>query len=186
MHVARIALLAWVAVSSLAAQDTSAPVGVAASQGGQICVAMPAPELAPGAALTLIQPTAPQSVFVATVVRPVPGCERLDRAMISGPYYLLQLADSTAGDFGGPFVALSGMLATRRIRSGEIAVQLSAAHPNAQVRSCTSSEGLHLTVWVGTPLTSQRLWHQYYYLGYDLEPSCDERDARVSAAPAAV
>ena len=60
--------------------------------------------------------------------------------------------------------------------SGAIVVQLSTAYPNAQVRSCTSREGVHLTAWAGAPLTSQRLWHQYYYLGYDVEPSCDGRD----------
>lgn len=39
-------------------------------------------------------------------------------------------------------------------------------------RSCTSSEGLHFTVWSGRPLTGTLLWHQYFYLGYDVEPSC--------------
>ena len=154
-----------------------APVGVAAaSPDGQICVAMPAPALTPGATLTLIQADAPQSVLVATVVRPMPGCDRLDRAMISGPYYLAQPATPTASKSGRLWVALSGRLDTRRIGSGEIVVRLSASHPNAQVRSCTSNEGLHLILWAGTPLTSPRLWHQYYYLGYDVEPSCDDRD----------
>jgi hypothetical protein len=48
------------------------------------------------------------------------------------------------------------------------------------MRRHASYEGLHLAVWAGTPLTSQRLWHQFYYLGYDVEPSCDERDARAA------
>ena len=39
-------------------------------------------------------------------------------------------------------------------------------------RSCTSSEGLHFTVWSGQPLTGTLLWHQYHYLGYDVEPNC--------------
>jgi len=43
-------------------------------------------------------------------------------------------------------------------------------------RSCTSSEGLHLTVWYGEPLATARLWHGYVYLGYDTEPDCDEKD----------
>ncbi|MCI0689673.1 MAG: hypothetical protein L0Y54_20920 [Sporichthyaceae bacterium] len=45
-----------------------------------------------------------------------------------------------------------------------------------QFRACTSSEGLHLTAWSGTPLQSTRIWHRYYYLGYDVEPSCVEAD----------
>jgi hypothetical protein len=43
-------------------------------------------------------------------------------------------------------------------------------------RTCASSEGLHLTVWAGEPLRSRRVWHHYYYLGYDLEPNCVEAD----------
>jgi hypothetical protein len=46
----------------------------------------------------------------------------------------------------------------------------------AQVRACASSEGLHLTGWSGIPLRSERLWHQYYYLGYDVEPDCEDAD----------
>jgi phage terminase large subunit-like protein len=39
-------------------------------------------------------------------------------------------------------------------------------------RSCTSVEGVHLTVWSGAPLTGQRRWHAYHYVGYDMVPSC--------------
>jgi hypothetical protein len=39
-------------------------------------------------------------------------------------------------------------------------------------RVCTSGEGLHLTAWDGKPLTGKRVWHRYYYLGYDTDPSC--------------
>ena len=43
-------------------------------------------------------------------------------------------------------------------------------------RSCASGEGLHLTVWYGEPLTTSRLWHGYFYLGYDTEADCDAKD----------
>jgi hypothetical protein len=29
---------------------------------------------------------------------------------------------------------------------------------------------------VRDPLQSRRLWHQYFYLGYDVEPSCKDGD----------
>ena len=41
---------------------------------------------------------------------------------------------------------------------------------------CTSSEGVHLTVWSADGLTGERLWHRYVYLGYDVEPSCTEAE----------
>lgn len=169
-------------ILSIQLAAAGAGIGVAvASKDGQICVAMPRPALAPGTALTLIRPDGRQSVLVATIVRPAPACERLEEAMIPGPYYLAATTRATGSDSGTLWVALSGRLATRRVGSGAIVVQVSADYPNVQVRPCTSHEGLHLTVWSGTPLTSQRLWHQYYYLGYDVEPSCDDRDVRDAA-----
>jgi len=132
--------------------------------------------------VTLIEPDAPQFVLVATITGPVPSCERLERAMIPPPYFLAQTATPIDPDAGSVWVALSGRLDTRRLGSGATAVRLSASYPNAQVRSCTSHEGLHLTVWSGTPLESRRLWHEYYYLGYDVEPSCGEGEMREAAA----
>jgi hypothetical protein len=43
-------------------------------------------------------------------------------------------------------------------------------------RSCASGEGLHLTMWYGEPLTTARLWHGYFYLGYDTESDCADQD----------
>jgi hypothetical protein len=44
--------------------------------------------------------------------------------------------------------------------------------------ACTSSEGVHLTVWSESMETARRLWHSYVYLGYDTEPTCT--DAQVA------
>jgi len=35
-----------------------------------------------------------------------------------------------------------------------------------------------ITTWAGKPLESRRLWHVYWYLGFDVEPSCVEKDYR--------
>ncbi|MCK4867017.1 MAG: hypothetical protein KAT39_03120, partial [Alphaproteobacteria bacterium] len=43
-------------------------------------------------------------------------------------------------------------------------------------RVCASREGLHFSVWSGKPLEGARRWHAYYYLGYDIEPDCTDRD----------
>ncbi|MGD0590815.1 MAG: hypothetical protein ABSA44_08460 [Bacteroidota bacterium] len=45
-----------------------------------------------------------------------------------------------------------------------------------EFRLCTSSEGIHLTIWSGKPLQGTRRWHRYYYLGYDVEPTCNENE----------
>lgn len=43
-------------------------------------------------------------------------------------------------------------------------------------RDCTSHEGVHLTIWSGQPLKGAKRWHAYFYLGYETEPSCVQRD----------
>jgi hypothetical protein len=144
-------------------------------------VAMAAPALTPGMSVTLIQPETPQTVLVATIAQAVPSCQQLDGAMIPGPYYLAEAPTPRVADSGTVWVVLSGAVGTRRLPSGAVAVRLGSRYPNAQVRSCASQEGLHLTVWADTPLRSQRVWHQYYYLGFDVEPSCDARDGRKPA-----
>ena len=51
-------------------------------------------------------------------------------------------------------------------RTGEgVAADLDGDRQPGHFRACTSSEGLHLTVWKGRPLEGQRKWHYYYYLG---------------------
>lgn len=168
-----------IVVSALAMQiaASSLPIGVAArSPDGGICVAMQSPGLRSGARVTLIQGDAPQSVLAVTIDRPVTSCEKLERALIPGPYYLARHTSSAARSSATLWVAIAGAVGTRSLGSGVLGVQLSPTYSNAQVRSCRSHEGLHLTVWAGSPLTSQRLWHEYYYLGYDVEPSCEDRD----------
>ena len=82
-------LISVAAIVAIQIAAAGAPIGVAASsRDGQICIAMPAPALTPGTTVTLIQPDPQQSVIVATIARSVPACERLERAMIPGPYYL--------------------------------------------------------------------------------------------------
>jgi hypothetical protein len=134
-----------ISVAAILAMQIAAdgiPIGVAASsRDGQLCVAMPAPTLTPGTTVTLIQSAPQQSVLVATIGRAVPSCERLERAMIPGPYYLAQAAGPTAADSGTVWVALSGKVVTRRVGSDALLVQLGERYPNAQVRSCTSHEG---------------------------------------------
>jgi hypothetical protein len=42
-------------------------------------------------------------------------------------------------------------------------------------RYCASYEGIHLTAWRG----AHRVWHEYYYLGYEVEPDCPDDTAYV-------
>lgn len=76
----------------------------------------------------------------------------------------------------GSAIAVVGFAGDFKIVKGEVRADLNGDGTSESFRSCTSYEGLHLTVWAGDALKSKRLWHEYYYLGYDLEPSCNPAD----------
>jgi hypothetical protein len=167
-------------VVALALQVTAAqpPIGVAVrAQTGALCVAVEGQRLTPGMTITLVRPDSPQTILRATIDAPG-DCERLERATVKGPYYFARPDDRKDASDTSVWIAFVTATEVRTLDSRRIAVRLSAAYPNAQVRSCTSKEGLHLTAWAGTPLKSQRIWHQYFYLGYDVEPTCQNADVR--------
>jgi hypothetical protein len=39
---------------------------------------------------------------------------------------------------------------------------------------CASNEGLHFSTWSGL----HRIWHEYYPLGYDTDPTCTDAEGR--------
>ena len=40
------------------------------------------------------------------------------------------------------------------------------------VSTCDTSEGVEFSLWSGAVNTGKLLWSDYYYLGYDLQPTC--------------
>lgn len=152
----------------------NASIGVATvNRNGDLCFALPGPAVAAGEWVTIVKTTVPQVVEVIEVGHLAPTCEPLERAGIDGPYYAArQELRPVHRDL---WVAFRGKPVVR-VSEGTARVRLNPAAPAAQLRSCASSEGLHLTVWAERPLRSRRIWHAYYYLGYDVEPSCQEAD----------
>ena len=75
-----------------------------------------------------------------------------------------------------PSIAVVGSGGVFKTAKGKVRADLDGNGAPESFRSCTSNEGLHLTVWAGEALKSKRQWHEYYYLGYDVEPSCKPAD----------
>src|SRR5262249_3319550 len=46
--------------------------------------------------------------------------------------------------------------------------------PGLTVSSCTSVEGVHISLWSGSGPQRTRRWSAYVYLGYDTEPTCTD------------
>lgn len=150
-------------------------IGLAASGNDGLCIALPGAAVPAGSPFTVVTDEEPQHVYHATVRSEVPACEAMQHNH-DGPFYIVALLDAPPDALVGALgVAFPGRVAARRA-GRRVQLNLDARHPRAQVRICSSSEGLHVTVWSGTPLRSARLWHQYWYLGYDVESDCQPAD----------
>lgn len=71
-------------------------------------------------------------------------------------------------------VAVYDLSARVEYSDGEFIVYTEGARSSLQFRQCASQEGLHLTAWRGT----RRTWHEYWYLGFGLEPNCTDEEAK--------
>jgi hypothetical protein len=128
-----------------------------------------------GTQVLLVNPSDPQYWFEGRV-RPSPPetCARLDKYLFKPPYTALD-AVGPKPQLGDMFVALVGP-ATPGVADSAVEVQVPSSTEPLRFRTCTSIEGLHLTVWLGKPLLGKRLWHEYVYLGFDVEPTCTKDD----------
>jgi hypothetical protein len=141
----------------VSAQNPESIIGVAAGGPAHLCLALTGPPPASGARIALIEPDS-QRIRQGRIGQPIPSCSAMARQDFKAPYYEVILDNPTDAP---------GFLA--------IAI-LDDRYPAVRARSCTSQEGLHLTLWSGEPLRSTRVWHAYWYLGYDVAPDCQPAD----------
>ena len=156
------------------ASGLNSRIGVAVQRSGSVCLSIRNPNLKPGDSVTLVVPDGPQSVIESAVIgKSDKGCPGVTEPAVPG--YQLRIVTGTAPD-SAPLVAVYGPASAFRSAGGQVTAQLTGKTKAQSFRTCTSAEGVHLTVWQAAPLKSKRLWHQYYYLGYDLEQSCTAKD----------
>lgn len=139
--------------------------------GPQACLIMSGPKLTPGARLLVVVDN-PQIAFEATV-RAVRDSACAANSLVQGTSYAIDLGDSlTAGPDLGVAVLAAG---SKIVRQGKHAlVRTSGYRTPLRIATCAAGEGIHLTAWRG----SKRVWHEYFYLGYDLEPDCTEAETQ--------
>jgi hypothetical protein len=89
--------------------------------------------------------------------------------------YVVEMPRDTSDRIGIPVVIL-GPVAKPEQRGDTVTIAIETAQPPIRFRTCASTEGLHATAWAGEPLASSRRWHAYYYLGYDVDPTCNESE----------
>ena len=133
--------------------------GIAASDGSAACVAIRQSVKTYPRHIAIVVPGTPQRVLSATLTAPLKNpCAALASRDLPGPFFALRLTSADT------------------LSSGELGITTFSSIQGRSFRSCTSNEGVHLTVWAGKARKSKRIWHEYVYLGYDLEPSCSRRE----------
>ncbi len=141
------------------------------------CLTIPNANLKKGGKVQIIFTDKPQIVLQAEVV------EKLNRKCPSrntevdnnDSFYSLKVSGENIKEYA---VAI-GLIDSKQIvkvRKGMAGIDVDSDKKNDYFRICTSFEGLHLTVWNSKPLIGKRIWHRYYYLGYDVDSNCKEKD----------
>jgi len=151
---------------------------VAARQGGDYCLLIQNSSLKPGDGLALVwvpladgtQPGETRHSRVSAGLKQ--PCDAANAAAADASY----LVDGGNLENGKVYFALAGNQASLKLRQGQVEGRL-GGRPVA-FSACASTEGIHLNIWMGTARTGRKLWHRYYYLGYDVEPTCTEVDSK--------
>jgi hypothetical protein len=149
-------------------------IGIAASKSGKVCLGIRNPSLATGSAIRLINPMLPQTEMKGTIVAPDSSCTGTAGSGEDQHYYAIQTGKAQVSAM--PLIAISGFSGTFRKKGNLLVADLDADGSEESFHSCTSTEGIHFTVWSGQPLDGKIRWHQYYYLGYDVSPTCTPKE----------
>jgi hypothetical protein len=126
--------------------------------------------------ITLITLENPQSFIKTKIVNKLSqSCSQNTEIPQNASFYSFQVSNNN-DEIIRPTIAIAGFNGSLKVTNGRVRADLNGDGRLESFRLCTSNEGLHLTVWIGEPLNGERLWHEYYYLGYDVEPTCTKRD----------
>lgn len=149
------------------------PIGVVTVDStGATCLTIDAANLRPGLEVVLLDAPDTVPVRAARVVGRRSDCGQADTA-----YKAYELAMTRGAiDLGRIYVAVATSPDRFRPTDRGLEADLDGDGRPERVRICTSAEGLHLAVWSGAPPLAERRWHYYHYLGYDVEPTCQEAD----------
>jgi hypothetical protein len=153
-------------------------LGVAVDKVGHTCLDIRNGALVAGQRIQFVTTDAPQTTGEAEILRKVAeACTPTDQNKPGLYHYEFKvIRGSLRKSF--PAFALASFSGTLASAETGVTGDLDGdGHPES-FRSCTSSEGVHLTVWKGKPLKGRREWHYYYYLGYDVDPTCTRLDTK--------
>ena len=148
-------------------------VGIAYLTHERSCVVSRADDWQSDTQVQLVEPASGRSAR-AVVVGPLDACAATSTGEPRHGYELRVDDERLETPLLG--IALAGFTGAVSEFNGSPSADLDADGQPEFFRSCTSTEGVHLTIWSGAVLTGPRRWHGYHYLGFDVAPTCTERD----------
>lgn len=165
--------------------DINLKIGIV--EGGQetICFRTKNGDLAKNTSVSIVTSLyeSPQKILSAKVKRKLTekcsryASETTDKNPGENFYYLLTLTDKKIDEnqevFGIGVIEPKNPV---RIKSNLASVDLNNDGKDEFFRRCTEEEGILLAIWTGKPLEGKRLWYSFYYLDYNVEPSCKDKD----------
>jgi len=177
-------LLLWSCYRSAATDKAdlrlASHLGVAVQKSDTACLYIHNTELAAGSPLTLVVLAPPQSIAKAEIVGPASeNCPSIDQGDSNLQLYRIRLLEKNSL-LAAPAIAVSGFSGRFQTRGKYVTADIDRDGRPEFFRLCASSEGIHMTVWSGKLLRDKPRWHQYYYLGYDVEPDCTPLDTETA------
>ena len=144
--------------------------GTVVCRGETVCLSITRAGLAADARLVVIRTDVPQGTAKAEIAGLSPDCAGEPEVDHGYRLRLHQglLRDGAVG--AGVIADPSAVTLRNRVAS----VRLPGAPVPLVFRSCTSSDGVHVTAWPGQPLAGHPAWHGYVFLNQDLDATCTE------------
>ena len=142
------------------------------------CLAISGPELARGTPVTLVIAAEPQKVQQARIQEKTDSpasCPALMEGRAAQnrkpgvAFFVLEGASVGPSDMGFGIVMPP---ATPAVVNGQAEIDLDQDGHKEVFTSCASSEGIKFAVWTEKPYQGEPRWSAYYYLDYDLTPTC--------------
>jgi hypothetical protein len=158
--------------------DYGTDLGVAVDKADRACLDIRNGALAAGQRIQFVEATTPQTTGEAEILRKVDqACTPADQNKPGLYHYEFKVIRGSLRK-SAPAFALASFAGTLTVADTGVTGDLDGDGHTESFRACTSTEGVHLTVWKGKPLKGRRKWHYYYYLGYDVDPTCTKGDTK--------
>ncbi len=144
----------------------------------QLCLDIKNPNLRNGDNVALVSTNERQAIRHARIIEKVEhSCSNHDINDDEESHYRLEPIKSENPD-ATPFIAIIKNKASFSLKNKRIYTDLDGDGKPEHFKSCFSMEGMHFTVWTGQGKQEKRRWHRYYYLGYDMEGNCTEKEVK--------